>query len=224
MRILVLEDDKHLGPWIENGLKAEGHIVDLFVNGKDALVAATTNAFDLFIFDRMVPELDGLSLLKALRATKNKTPTIFLTALGEVDDRVEGLQAGGDDYLVKPFAFAELSARIEALSRRPQMAAETTQKLSKGDIEMDLAKRKAYRQGEWLDLNPKEFQLLEYFMRRPGRVVTRTMLLEQLWNMSFDPTTTVVETHISRLRSKLEKPFGSEVIKTRRGAGYVFEP
>lgn len=225
MRILLLEDDKQLGPWIDNGLKEEGHIVDLFVSGKDAMIAATTHEYDVFIFDRMVPELDGLTLLKSLRMAKNNTPAIFLTALGAVEDRVEGLSAGSDDYLVKPFAFAELSARVSALGRRQNDRSEATEqtKIIAGDIELDLLKRSVTRKGDKIDLNGKEFQLLEYFMRRPSRVVTRTMLLEQVWDMSFDPTTSVVETHISRLRSKIDKPYGDEVIKTRRGAGYVFE-
>lgn len=224
MRILLLEDDKQLGPWIEQGLTQEGHVLDLFVDGKDALVAATVQEYDVFIFDRMVPGLDGVSLLRALRAAKNQTPTLFLTALGEVDDRIDGFNAGGDDYLVKPFAFVELSARVQALGRRASTAAEPDHrsKLTFSDLCLDLEKRRVLRQGLYLDLNTKEFQILEYFMRRPGRVVTKTMLLEQVWNMSFDPTTGVVETHISRLRAKLDKPFETELIVTRRGMGYVF--
>lgn len=224
MRILVLEDEKQLGPWIENGLKEEGHVVDLFANGKDALVAATVNTYDLLVLDRMVPDLDGLSVLKSLRASKNTTPVIFLTALGEVEDRVEGLQAGGDDYLVKPFSFVELSARVNALGRRPAIHAGKAEdtRLQFEDLTIDLLKRDVTRQGVTIDLSQKEFQLLEYFARRPGRVITRTMLLEQVWDMSFDPTTSVVETHISRLRAKIDKPFGGELIKTRRGTGYVF--
>jgi DNA-binding response OmpR family regulator len=224
MRILLLEDDTQLGPWIEQGLVQEGHVVDLFTDGKDALIAATSQTFDVFIFDRMVPGLDGISLLRALRASKNQTPTLFLTALGEVDDRVSGFEAAGDDYLVKPFAFAELSARVQALGRRststPQQ--DTATHLNFGDLSLDLIKRKCVRAGQEIDLNAKEFQILEYFMRRPGRVVTKTMLLEQVWNMSFDPTTSVVETHISRLRTKLDKPFETDLILTRRGMGYVF--
>lgn len=159
-----------------------------------------------------------------MRAAKNQTPTLFLTALGEVDDRIDGFNAGGDDYLVKPFAFVELSARVQALGRRANTVAEPDHqtKLTFSDLSLDLQKRRALRQGVDLDLNTKEFQILEYFMRRPGRVVTKTMLLEQVWNMSFDPTTSVVETHISRLRAKLDKPFDTELIMTRRGMGYVF--
>ncbi len=225
MRILLLEDDTTIGSWVQKGLSEEGHVVDLFTNGKDALVAAMTHEFDLFIFDRMVPELDGLSLLKSLRASKNFTPVLFLTALGELDDRVEGFDAGGDDYLVKPFAFAELTARVAALGRRGQHSQpnEKPSVLEGADIKLDLLARTCVRRGQDIPLNAKEFRLLEYFMRRPGRVVTRTMLLEAVWEMSFDPTTSVVETHISRLRSKIEKPFGDDVIQTRRGAGYVFK-
>lgn len=225
MRILVLEDDSQLGPWVTSGLKEEGHVVDLFEDGKEALLAAMGQDYDLLILDRMVPGLDGLAVLKSLRASKNKTPALFLTALGEVDARVEGFEAGGDDYLTKPFAFAELSARVNALGRRREGGSsdpvETTT-LRYGDLSLDLVARHCERQGQAIDLMAKEFKLLEYFMRRPGRLVTRTMLLEQVWDMSFDPTTSVVETHISRLRTKVDKPFDGELIRTRRGEGYVF--
>ncbi|MDJ0857874.1 MAG: response regulator transcription factor [Dinoroseobacter sp.] len=224
MRLLVLEDDASLGPWIEKGLREAGHVVDLFTNGKEALVAAMNQSYDVLVLDRMVPGLDGLSVLKALRQAKVSSPAIFLTALGEVDDRVEGLHAGGDDYLVKPFAFSELLARIEVLARRQTATTEQSSELSAGDIVIDLHKRTCTRQGKPIDLNPKEFLLLEVFIRSKGRVQTRTMLLERVWNMNFDPTTSVVETHISRLRSKIEKPFGDTLIRTIRGTGYVFEP
>lgn len=227
MRILLLEDDQQLGPWIANGLREEGHVVDHFTDGKDALMAAMGQEFDLLILDRMVPSLDGLAVLKSLRASKNTTPALFLTALGEVDSRVEGFEAGGDDYLTKPFAFAELSARVNALGRRREPAADSGKEptvLRFGDLSLDLLGRTCERQGQTIELMAKEFKLLEYFMRRPGRLVTRTMLLEQVWDMSFDPTTSVVETHISRLRSKIDKPFedGEALIRTRRGEGYVF--
>jgi two-component system OmpR family response regulator len=225
MRILVLEDDKDLGPWIARGLREEGHVVDHFPNGKDALLAAMGQDYDLLILDRMVPGLDGLAVLKSLRASKNTTPALFLTALGEVDDRVEGFEVGGDDYLTKPFAFVELSARVNALGRRRDRgeanAAEPTV-LRCGDLSLDLLARRCERQGQTIELMAKEFKLLEYFMRRPGRLVTRTMLLEQVWDMNFDPTTSVVETHISRLRAKIDKPFEEDLIRTRRGEGYVF--
>lgn len=224
MRILLLEDDTQLGPWIAGGLREEGHVVDHFDDGKDALIAAMGQEFDLLILDRMVPGLDGLTVLKSLRASKNSTPALFLTALGEVDSRVEGFEAGGDDYLTKPFAFAELSARVNALGRRRdggEAQTETTV-LRHADLTLDLLSRRCERQGQPIDLMAKEFKLLEYLMRRPGRLVTRTMLLEQVWDMSFDPTTSVVETHISRLRSKIDKPFKEPLLRTRRGEGYVF--
>lgn len=225
MRILLLEDDKHLGPWIAGGLREEGHVVDHFEDGKDALIAAMGQTFDLLILDRMVPGLDGLAVLKSLRASKDRTPALFLTALGEVDARLEGFEAGGDDYLTKPFAFAELSARVIALGRRREAGAgetatETT--LRYGDLTLDLLARRCERAGQPIELMAKEFKLLEYLMRRPGRLVTRTMLLEQVWDMSFDPTTSVVETHISRLRAKIDKPFDKALLRTRRGEGYVF--
>ena len=225
MRILLLEDDKQLGPWVAAGLREEGHVVDHFVDGKEALMAAMGQDFDVLILDRMVPSLDGLAVLKSLRASKDATPALFLTALGEVDARVEGFDAGGDDYLTKPFAFAELSARVNALGRRREGAESTAAAptvLRYADLSLDLLARTCERQGHAIELMAKEFKLLEYFMRRPGRLVTRTMLLEQVWDMSFDPTTSVVETHISRLRAKIDKPFDEALIRTRRGEGYVF--
>lgn len=224
MRLLVLEDDPKLGPWVEQGLREAGHVVDLFTDGKDALFAALDQCYDVLVLDRMVPGLDGLSVLKALRQAKVTVPAIFLTALSEVDDRVEGLRAGGEDYLAKPFAFSELLARVEGLARRPGTPEEAASELTAGDITIDLHKRTCVRKGVTVDLNPKEFLLLEVFVRSKGRVQTRTMLLEKVWNMNFDPTTSVVETHISRLRRKIEKPFGDTVIRNIRGTGYVFEP
>ncbi|MFN3129548.1 winged helix-turn-helix domain-containing protein [Roseibium sp.] len=225
MRILLLEDDRQLGPWVAGGLREEGHVVDHFTDGKEALLAAMGQDYDVLILDRMVSGLDGLSVLKSLRASEDTTPALFLTALGEVEARVEGFDAGGDDYLTKPFAFAELSARVNALGRRRDSSGTSTTEpttLRYGDLSLDLLGRRCERQGQVIDLMAKEFKLLEYFMRRPGRLVTRTMLLEQVWDMSFDPTTSVVETHISRLRSKVDKPFDDELIRTRRGEGYVF--
>ena len=224
MRLLLLEDDPTLGPWIERGLSEAGHVVDRLTDGKEAVVAAMTQDYDVLVLDRMVPGLDGLSVLKSAREAKVEAPAIFLTALGDVDDRVDGLRAGGDDYLVKPFAFSELLARVEALARRPAAAAEPALVLTAGDITLDLQRRTCRRQGREVDLIPKEFLLLEVFMRSKGRVQTRTMLLERVWNMNFAPTTSVVETHVSRLRSKIEKPCGDAVLRTIRGAGYVFEP
>ncbi|MEL6607987.1 MAG: response regulator transcription factor [Pseudomonadota bacterium] len=225
MRILLLEDDAQLGAWITSGLREEGHVVDHFANGKDALIAAMGQDYDVLVLDRMVPGLDGLAVLKSLRASKNATPALFLTALGEVDARIEGFEAGGDDYLTKPFAFVELSARVAALGRRGDGVSAEPEKqtlLQHGDLSLDLLARTCKRQGQEIDLMAKEFKLLEYLMRRPGRLVTRTMLLEQVWDMSFDPTTSVVETHISRLRAKIDKPFETALIRTRRGEGYVF--
>ena len=225
MRILLLEDDSQLGSWVTNGLREEGHVVDHFEDGKEALMAAMGQDYDVLILDRMVPGLDGLAVLKSLRASKTTTPALFLTALGEVDARVEGFDAGGDDYLTKPFAFAELSARVSALGRRRDGAGagqtEATV-LRHADLTLDLLARTCKRQEQPIELMAKEFKLLEYLMRRPGRLVTRTMLLEQVWDMSFDPTTSVVETHISRLRTKIDKPFETPLIRTRRGEGYVF--
>ncbi len=225
MKILLLEDDTEIGEWVRDGLSRSGHVVDWLENGREALVAATTQAYDLLILDRMTPELDGLSVLKSLRAAKITAPALFLTALGDVDDRVEGLHAGADDYLSKPFAFSELEARVVALGRRRgDVSQGDVTTLVAGDISLDLLKQRCTRQGNPVDLNAKEFRLLEAFLRSNGRVLTRNMLLEKVWDMNFDPTTSVVETHVSRLRAKIEKPFGDSVIKTLRGAGYVFEP
>ena len=222
MKILVIEDDRTTGPYIAEGLREEGHVVDLVPDGRDGLIRATAATYDVLVVDRMLPGIDGISLVKTLRGAKNHTPVLFLTSLGGVDDRIEGLNAGGDDYLVKPFAFGELSARIAALGRRPQIAHEETV-LRAGDLEMDLIRRKVTRGGVEIDLLPREFALLEHLLRRKGRVQTRTMLLEAVWDISFDPQTNVVETHISRLRSKVDKPFERELIKTVRGSGYRIE-
>ena len=225
MKILLLEDDSEIGAWVRDGLVRSGHVVDWLESGREALVAATMGEYDVLVLDRMVPELDGLSVLKALRSAKVATPALILTALGDVDDRVEGLQSGADDYLPKPFAFSELEARVAALGRRSTPAAGLDgSMLQAGDIQLDLYRHKCRRQNREIDLNAKEFRLLETFMRAKGRVLTRNMLLEKVWDLSFDPTTSVVETHVSRLRGKIEKPFGDTVIRTIRGAGYVFEP
>ena len=198
--------------------------MDWVKDGKDALIAATTREFDVLVLDRMVPGLDGLSVLRAIRAAKVQTPVLFLSALSDIDDKVEGLQAGADDYLAKPFALTELEARVSVLGRRaaPTNATEVT-KLVVKDVTLDLLKQTCTRQGQIIDLNGKEFRLLEALMRATGRIQTRNMLLEKVWDMNFDPTTSVVETHMSRLRAKLEKPFGDTVIRTIRGAGYVIE-
>lgn len=220
MRVLVIEDDAETGSYLRRGLREQGHVVDIATNGRDGLFMATSEAYDILIVDRMLPHLDGLSVVKTARATGLKTPVLFLTTMSGVGDRVEGLEAGADDYLVKPFAFAELSARINALARRPPMAqVETVLKVA--DLEMDLISREVRRAGLDIDLQPREFRLLEYLMRNAGRVVTRTMLLESVWDFHFDPKTNIVETHISRLRSKIDRGFDTELIETIRGSGYI---
>jgi two-component system OmpR family response regulator len=221
MKLLVVEDDMTTAQYVVKGLSEEGHTVDHIDDGRDALTQAMSASYDVMVVDRMLPGLDGLSLVRALRAAKITTPIIFLTAVGGVEDRIEGLQAGADDYLTKPFAYGELSARIIALSRRPTAQAETV--LTAGDLEMDLIGRTVKRAGQVIDLLPREFALLEFLLRRKGRVQTRTMLLENVWDLSFDPQTNVVETHVSRLRSKIDKPFDRELIKTVRGVGYRIE-
>jgi two-component system OmpR family response regulator len=219
MRILIVEDDRKTAEYVVRGLSEAGHVCDLLSDGHDALFQATRETYDLAVVDRMLPGLDGLSLVKALRAAGTRTPVLFLTAVGGVDDRVEGLEAGGDDYLVKPFAFSELLARANALSRRPPVQDQKTV-LRVADLELDLVKRRVTRQGQLLDLQPREFLLLEILMRNEGRVLTRTMLLERVWDLHFDPKTSVVETHISRLRSKIDRPFGSALLHTVRNTGY----
>jgi len=210
MKLLVVEDDTTTSTYIARGLREEGHAVDVVADGRDGLVQATTGQYDVLILDRMLPELDGLTLLKTLRGAGNATPVLLLTAMGAVEDRIDGLNAGADDYLVKPFAFGELSARVNALARRPQaLEQETT--LRAGDLTMDLISRRVTRAGQDIDLLPREFALLEHLMRRKGRVQTRTMLLEAVWDISFDPMTNVVETHISRLRAKVDRPFDTEL-------------
>ena len=224
MRILVLEDDSELGSWIQTGLTDAGHVVDWLEDGRHALAAATTQEYDVVLLDRMTPGLDGLSVLKAMRAAKNNVPVLILSALGDVDCRVQGLEAGSDDYLAKPFAFTELLARINALGRRSQAGTqEVVQVLTAGDLELDLLKRQCTRQGRNIELNTKEFLLLEILLRNPGRIQTKAMLLEKVWDLRFDPTTSVVETHISRLRAKVDKPFDETLIRTVRGAGYVVD-
>lgn len=219
MKLLVIEDDATTGSYIAKGLREEGHVVDLVADGREGLIAATSGGHDVLILDRMLPQVDGLTLLKTLRGAGNTVPVLLLTAMGDVDDRIEGLHAGADDYLAKPFVFGELSARVAALSRRPQaLEAETV--LCAGDLEMNLITRRVTRGGQDIDLLPREFALLEHLLRRKGRVQTRTMLLEGVWDIGFDPGTNVVETHISRLRAKVDRPFEHELIQTVRGAGY----
>lgn len=218
MRILVVEDDAETAAYIVNGLGLRNHVVDCAGDGLEALSLAGSGAYDVAIVDRMLPSLDGLSLVKILRDSRVGTPVLFLTNLGGIDDRVEGLDAGGDDYLVKPFAFTELLARVNALGRRPAVNEAV---LRAADLELDLLKRSVKRGARTIDLQPREFKLLECLMRSAGKVVTRTMLLEKVWDFHFDPKTNIVETHMSRLRSKVDRGFACELIHTVRGAGYL---
>jgi two-component system OmpR family response regulator len=220
MRLLLVEDDAKTANFVSRGLSEEGHVCDVLGNGHDGLFHAVREQYDVLIVDRMVPDLDGLSLVKALRSAGSKTPVLFLTAVGGIDDRVEGLEAGADDYLVKPFAFAELLARVNALSRRPPAMVERTV-LQVADLSMDLIRRRVTRGGKSLDLQPREFSLLEALMRADGRVLTRTMLLDRVWGINFDPGTSVVESHISRLRTKIDKPFPTPLLHTIRNTGYA---
>jgi two-component system OmpR family response regulator len=224
MKVLVVEDDAETAAYVARGLKEQGHGVEVAGNGRDGLFLALDQAYDVVIMDRMLPGMDGLSLVKSMRAGGMETPVIFLTALGGVGDRVEGLEAGADDYLVKPFSFSELNARVNALARRPPMRAEAAN-LVVGDLELNRLQRSARLGDHPLDLKPKEFALLEYLMLNADRVVTRTMLLEHVWDFHFDPKTTIVETHISRLRAKLEAARGdtpnAPQLLTVRGAGYM---
>ncbi len=219
MKVLVVEDDAEMAAYIVNGLSAHGHIVDYACNGREGLSLAGSGGYEVAVVDRMLPGLDGLSLVKTLRGGGVGTAVLFLTNLGGIDDRVEGLDAGGDDYLVKPFAFAELLARVNALGRRPAMRGIDTV-LRVADLEIDLLKRGVTRDGRPIDLQPREFKLLECLMRNAGRVVTRTMLLEKVWDFHFDPKTNIVETHMSRLRAKVDRGFACDLIHTVRGAGY----
>jgi two-component system OmpR family response regulator len=217
MRILVVEDDREAAAYLVKGLAESGHHVELAADGHDALDRASRDSFDAMIIDRMLPGIDGLSIIAALRAGRDGTPVLVLSALGDVEDRVKGLRAGCDDYLPKPFAFSELLARLEALTRRGN--AET--RLVLADLELDLLSRTVARGGRAIDLLPREFRLLEYLMRHAGHIVTRTMLLEKVWDYHFDPQTNVIDVHVSRLRQKLDKGFAVPLLHTVRGAGYT---
>jgi two-component system, OmpR family, response regulator len=219
LKILLVEDDKQIAEYVAKGLREKGHVVDRADNGRDGLYLATGERYEVMIVDRMLPHMDGLSLVKAARSSGVKTPALFLTTMGGVDDRVAGLEAGADDYLVKPFVFAELLARVSALARRPPIV-ETTS-LRVGDLEIDLLSRNVTRGGKRIELLAQEFKILEYLTRHAGEIVTRTMLLEKVWDFHFDPKTNIVETHISRLRAKIDKGFDKPLLHTIRGAGYV---
>jgi two-component system OmpR family response regulator len=224
VRLLIIEDDEDVASYVKNGLEQAGYTVDAAANGKDGLFLATTESYDGIIVDRMLPGVDGLAIIRTLRASEISTPVLVLSALGEVDDRVAGLKAGGDDYLVKPFEFVELQARIEALLRRQRSTADAgATVLQVADLTLDLLRRKVERAGQRIELQPKEFQLLEYLMRHTGQVVTRTMLLEAVWNYHFDPQTNVIDVHMSRLRTKIDKDFDRPLLNTVRGAGYRLE-
>jgi len=220
MRILIVEDDLEAADAMERGLTETGHTCTKAADGEAGLASARDGEFDVMIVDRMMPKMNGVQLIETLRREGDQTPVLFLSALGEVTDRVDGLQAGGDDYLVKPYAFAELIARVSALSRRRETGSVATV-LKVGDLEMDLIGRTVHRQGKEIDLQPREFQLLEFMMRHAGQSVTRTMLLEKVWEYHFDPQTNVIDVHISRLRAAIDKGFEHPLLRTVRGAGYV---
>jgi len=222
MKVLVVEDDVQTASFVCDGLERGGHSSDSVTTGPEALAMAMSESYDVLIVDRMLPGLDGIAVVKALRAAGIDTPVLFLTALDGVADRVLGLDAGGDDYLVKPFAFSELLARLRALHRRSLVGMDDGV-LAVGDLRLDLRTWRVTRRDRRIDLQPREFRLLEYLMRHAGEVVTRTMLLEKIWDFNFDPRTSVVETHISRLRAKVDRPFEVALIKTIRGAGYTID-
>lgn len=221
VRVLVVEDDVEAAAYIVKGLRESGHVVDHAADGDDGLNLAMSGQFDVLVIDRMLPKRDGLSVVSSLRDEGRTTPVLFLSALGEVEDRVSGLRAGGDDYLTKPFAFAELLARIEVLVRRASPGEAPQTRMQVGGLEMDLLSRKVIRDGQDIDLQPREFRLLEYLMKHAGQVVTRTMLLENVWEYHFDPQTNVIDVHVSRLRAKIDKNFETPLLHTVRGAGYT---
>lgn len=220
MRVLIVEDDPQTAAYLRKGLQEDGHAVDHAGNGRDGLFLASTEPYDVVVLDRMLPGLDGLALLRTLRGAGNITPVLLLTALGDVDHRVEGLRAGSDDYLTKPFAYAELSARLDCLVRRGTAGTSAPGRLEVDDLVLDLERRDAIRGGCRIALQPREFRLLEYLMRHAGRVVTRTMLLEAVWDYHFDPQTNVIDVHVSRLRQKIDQGFERPLLHTVRGVGY----
>lgn len=219
MHVLVVEDDERVAGHVVKGLKAEGYLVDHVADGRDALFQAAAGTYDVIVLDRMLPNVDGLKILQTLRASGDSTPVLILSALGDVDNRVKGLRAGGDDYLAKPFVFSELLARVEALSRRKAVVQETTE-LSLADLHMNLLTRTVTRSGQPIELTAREFGLLEYLLRNAGRVVSRNMLLEAVWDYNFDPQTNIIDQHVSRLRQKIDKGFEPPLVQTVRGMGY----
>ncbi len=223
MRLLLIEDDKEVASYIIKGFQESGHVIDHSDNGRDGLFLATTETYDALIIDRMIPEPNGLKIIQTLRNTENTVPILILSALDKVDERVKGLRSGGDDYLVKPFAFSELLARTEILARRTQKNTLQSTLLTAKDLELNLLSRTVKRSGEEIPLKTQEFKLLEYMLENKGRVLTRTMLLEHVWDYNFNPQTNVIDVHISRLRQKIDNDFPQKIIKTIRGAGYIIE-
>ncbi|PZQ43511.1 MAG: DNA-binding response regulator [Phenylobacterium zucineum] len=219
MHVLVVEDDERVASHVVKGLKAEGWLVDRVGDGREALFRVASETYDVIVLDRMLPNVDGLKILQTMRATGDSTPVLILSALGDVDNRVKGLRAGGDDYLAKPFAFSELLARVEVLSRRKGVVQETTE-LSLADLNMNLLTRTVTRSGTPIELTTREFGLLEYLLRNAGRVVSRSMLLEAVWDYNFDPQTKIIDQHVSRLWQKIDKDFDPPLVQTVRGAGY----
>ena len=219
MHVRVVEDDERVAGHVVKGLKAEGILVDHVADGRQALFQVAAEAYDVIVLDRMLPNVDGLKILQTLRASGDGTPVLILSALGDVDNRVKGLRAGGDDYLSKPFALSELIARVEALGRRKGVVQETTE-LSLADLQMNLLTRTVTRRGQPIDLTTREFSLLEYLLRNAGRVVSRSMLLEAVWDYNFDPQTNIIDQHVSRLRQKIDKDFDPPLLQTVRGMGY----
>jgi len=219
MHVLVVEDDERVAGHLVKGLKGEGWLVDHVADGRQALFQVAAETYDVIVLDRMLPNVDGLKILQTMRAAGDSTPVLILSALGDVDNRVKGLRAGGDDYLTKPFAFSELLARVEALSRRKGVVQETTE-LGLADLQMNLLSRTVTRRGQPIELTTREFALLEYLLRNAGRVVSRSMLLEAVWDYNFDPQTNIIDQHVSRLRAKIDKDFEPPLLQTVRGMGY----
>ena len=224
MRILLIEDDTEAASYLTKALKEARHVAEHAADGEEGYFLASNGDYDVFVIDRMLPKRDGLSVISSLRAEKNETPILILSALGEVDDRVEGLRTGGDDYLSKPYAFSELLARIEVLAKRGGSSAQDNTSLKVGDLELNRLSHSVTRAGSAINLQPREYRLLEFLMKNAGQVVTRTMLLENVWDYHFDPQTNVIDVHISRLRSKIDKGFDEPLLHTMRGAGYVLRP